>query len=276
MPLTLYSYHPESGEFVETLQADKSPREPDVYLKPAFTTEIAPPPPTEGMARVFDQGSWQLRPDHRGESWWCGGVSSEVGFIGTPPNDAGWTDVPPPEPGENETVEWIDDAWVVSLDYRGEIWWDGDVPVLIDFLGDPTDNGYVREQGEVPEPEGPPTSADVNSARDRRIDAGVTFNGVLFQTRPEDRENIQGAYSRAQSAILIHGAQPGDFTWHGGPGDFEWIAANDSRVKMDAQTMMAFGEAVLDHKSAHIFAANAIKAMDPVPSDFDEIVALWP
>ena len=58
MPLTLYSYHPETGEFVETLQADKSPREPDVYLKPAFTTEIAPPPPTEGMARVFAQGSW--------------------------------------------------------------------------------------------------------------------------------------------------------------------------------------------------------------------------
>ena len=120
------------------------------------------------------------------------------------------------------------------------------------------------------------TNGEINAARDRRIDAGITFNGVLFQTRPEDRENIQGAYSRAQSAILIDGAQPGDFTWHGGPSDFEWIAANDSRVKMDAQTMMAFGEAVLDHKSAHIFAANAIKAMDPVPSDFDEIVALWP
>ncbi|QFT70684.1 hypothetical protein FIU93_28125 [Labrenzia sp. THAF35] len=120
------------------------------------------------------------------------------------------------------------------------------------------------------------TNDQINAARDRRIDAGITFNGVLFQTRPEDRENIQGAYSRAQSAILIDGAQPGDFTWHGGLGDFEWIAANDSRVKMDAQTMMAFGEAVLDHKSAHIFAANAIKAMDPVPSDFDEIAALWP
>jgi hypothetical protein len=120
------------------------------------------------------------------------------------------------------------------------------------------------------------TNGEINAARDRRIDSGIIFNGVLFQTRPEDRENIQGAYSRAQSAILIDGAQPGDFTWHGGPGDFEWIAADDSRVKMDAQTMMAFGEAVLDHKSAHIFAANAIKAMDPVPSDFDGIVALWP
>lgn len=134
-----------------------------------------------------------------------------------------------------------------------------------------------NELADFPDAPVPPvTNGEINAARDRRIDAGITFNGVLFQTRPEDRENIQGAYSRAQSAILIDGAQPGDFTWHGGPGDFEWIAANDSRVKMDAQTMMAFGEAVLDHKSAHIFAANAIKAMDPVPSDFDEIVALWP
>jgi hypothetical protein len=276
MTLTLYSYHPETGEFVGTVEADSSPREPGVYLKPAFTTEAVPPPPVTGKARVFGQNGWQLLPDHRGENWWRDGVRAEVDFFGTPQSDAGWTDEPPPEAGEDEAVYWDSGAWIVSPDYRGEIWWDGDVPVLIDFLGNPSGQGLSRERGEVPEPEGPPTSEDVNIARDRRIDAGIVFNGVLFQTRREDRENIQGAYSRAQSAILIEGAQPGDHTWHGGSGDFEWIAADDSRVRMDAQTMMAFGEAVLDHKSALIFAANNIKAMDPIPADYATNESYWP
>jgi hypothetical protein len=184
------------------------------------------------------------------------------------------TTTPPPVTGEKQAAVFESSVWSIVPDRRGEIWYEGNKEVEIDFLGDPAIAG-LTDVAIMPDP-APVTNGEINAARDRRIDAGITFNGVLFQTRPEDRENIQGAYSRAQSAILIDGAQPGDFTWHGGPGDFEWIAADDSRVKMDAQTMMAFGEAVLDHKSAHIFAANAIKAMDPVPSDFDEIVALWP
>jgi hypothetical protein len=122
---------------------------------------------------------------------------------------------------------------------------------------------------------GPVTSAMVNAERDRRTDEGFTFNGTVFQSRPADRENIAGAYSSAQTAILIGGAQVGDLRWHGGATDFVWIAADDSLVTMDAQTMLAFGQAALNHKSAHIFAASAIKAMSPIPAGFATHV-IWP
>ncbi len=277
MALTIYNFHPVTGEFVGSSAADPSPREQGVWLVPAYATQTAPPAKPEGEAVVFKDGQWTTIPDYRGETWWYQGKEAIVSFIGEPEASDGWTNIAPPQAGENQAVQWGQGGWEILADHRGETWWDGTVSVRIDFLGDPVERGLSTVPVPPAEPApGPKTSADVNLARDTRINAGVVFNGVLYQTRPEDRENIQGAYSRAQSAVLIGGALPGDFSWHGGPGDFEWIAADDSRVKMDAQTMMSFGEAVLDHKAAHIFAANAIKAMDPIPDDFDEVAAYWP
>ena len=113
----------------------------------------------------------------------------------------------------------------------------------------------------------PPTADQVNAERDRRIDRGVVFGGNLYQSRPEDRENISGASVAALSAIMI-GAEAGDFFWHGGASAFAWIAADNSEHQMDAQTMVAFGQAAMAHKQAHIFAARAIKDTDPIPTDY--------
>lgn len=120
----------------------------------------------------------------------------------------------------------------------------------------------------------PPTASEVDAERDRRIAAGFIFAGKLYQSRPEDRENIAGA-STAALAALVNGAQPGDLRWHGGDSDFCWIAADNSLTPMDAQTMFAFGQAAMTHKQAHIFAARAVKDMEPIPADVtaDE---LWP
>lgn len=124
-------------------------------------------------------------------------------------------------------------------------------------------------------PAPPPTSEDVNAERDRRTDAGFTFNGVFYQSRPSDRENIQGAYALASDAIILNGAQPGDLRWHGKDKDFEWIAADDTRIPMDAYTMLAFGQAALDHKGNLIFAASDLKAMDPIPDDYATNESYW-
>lgn len=114
----------------------------------------------------------------------------------------------------------------------------------------------------------------IDAERDRRISAGFTFNGVLFQSRPEDRENIMGAATAALGAMMA-GAQPGDYRWHGGSSDFVWIAADNSEHQMDAQTVYAFGQAALAHKQAHIFAARAVKDSDPIPTDFTDD-SYWP
>lgn len=120
-----------------------------------------------------------------------------------------------------------------------------------------------------PPPEPEPTPADVDAERDRRIDGGFEFAGVRYQTRPGDRENIAGASIAALGAIGA-GAQPGDYRWHGGDSDFVWIAEDNSMTPMDAPTMFSFGQSAMAHKQSLIFAARALKDMDPIPADFDD------
>ena len=112
-----------------------------------------------------------------------------------------------------------------------------------------------------------PSTDDVDMERDRRIEAGMVFNAVRYQTRAQDRENVAGASIMALAAIT-QGAQPGDLRWHGGDSDFVWIAEDNSLNPMDAQTFFAFGQAMAAHKSALIFAARALKDMDPIPADY--------
>lgn len=119
-----------------------------------------------------------------------------------------------------------------------------------------------------PEPD-PVTTEVVDTERDRRIDAGFEFKGVHYQSAPNDRENLAVA-STAALAAMMHGAQPGDYRWHGGDSDFVWIAADNSTHPMDAQTMFALGSAAMVHKQAMIFAARVIKAVDPIPADYAE------
>jgi hypothetical protein len=130
----------------------------------------------------------------------------------------------------------------------------------------------------MPEPEPPapagPSAHDIDAERDRRIAAGFTFGGVFYQSRPEDRENIMGAGTAALGAMML-GAQAGDYRWHGGDSDFVWIAADNSTHPMDAQTVYAFGLAAMAHKTAHIFAARAIKDADPIPADYTDN-SYWP
>jgi hypothetical protein len=110
--------------------------------------------------------------------------------------------------------------------------------------------------------------------------AGFEFNGVLFQSRPEDRENIAGAKSMATDAVAL-GAKPRDLAWRkllspDGPEVFAWIAADNSLVPMDAPTVISFAYAAVAHKERMIFAARAVKSMDPIPEDYAENPAYWP
>lgn len=107
----------------------------------------------------------------------------------------------------------------------------------------------------------------VNAERDRRIFSGFSFNGARFQSRIEDQKRISGAAILAAVAIMA-GAKVGDYRWHGGDSDFSWIAEDNSLVRMDAQTVIAFGKAAAYHETAHVFAARALKDADPIPADY--------
>jgi len=138
--------------------------------------------------------------------------------------------------------------------------------------------GWAFVEGEfvppaVPDPSAP-TADDVDRERDRRIDSGFAFGGAAYQSRESDRENIAGASTAALGA-MVGGALPGDFRWHGGAADFVWIAADNSEITLDAQTMFALGQAAMNHKTAHIFAGRALKDEAEIPTDYTDD-AYWP
>lgn len=114
-----------------------------------------------------------------------------------------------------------------------------------------------------------PTVTDVDRERDRRIDAGVEFQGVMFQSRMTDRENIAGAAQLGFMAVVA-GAEAGDLRWSNPDQDFAWIASDNSLVPMDAQTVVAFGKAAAERKQALIFAARQLKDMAELPADYTD------
>lgn len=119
----------------------------------------------------------------------------------------------------------------------------------------------------------PVATAQVDAERDRRISAGFEFQGVRYQSRlpsishAGDWEVFSGKALEALIAVIA-GAQPGDLRWSDPTEDFAWIAADNSRVPMDAQTVIDLAKAASAHRSRHTFAGSDLKAMEPIPSDF--------
>ncbi|MEZ5782062.1 MAG: DUF4376 domain-containing protein [Rhizobiaceae bacterium] len=111
---------------------------------------------------------------------------------------------------------------------------------------------YIHVLADAP----PPTNEQVDAERDRRIEAGFEFNGVMFQARAQDQKRIAGAGTLALGA-MVAGVQPGNLRWHGGSEDFAWIAADNTTMPMDAQTVFLFGQAAANWESLHVFAARA-------------------
>lgn len=67
--MDIYNYHRQTFEYTHTTQASESPREPGVYLIPAFSTTISPPTVGPSEIAIFnkDTESWTVDSDHRGK-----------------------------------------------------------------------------------------------------------------------------------------------------------------------------------------------------------------
>jgi hypothetical protein len=102
------------------------------------------------------------------------------------------------------------------------------------------------------------TAAEVDAERDKRIASGFIFNGNKFQSRPNDLQNIQGAVSAANVAV-ISGAQVGNNNWADPSTPFAWLNASNQPIVMDAHTFGQLGMAVMAHKSFFIWKGREIK-----------------
>ena len=111
------------------------------------------------------------------------------------------------------------------------------------------------------------TSYQVNEERDRRMHSQFDFNTWTFDSNTAALNRITGAATLAGFALAA-GAQAGDYLWHGGTTPFSWILNDNSVIQIDAPTMFAIGQAAATWGAAHVFAARALKDMDPIPADF--------
>lgn len=142
------------------------------------------------------------------------------------------------------TPEESDEDQYAALEWRD----DGDPPSLAEL------------QAKAAELEIETCTEAVNVLRDTKIADGFIFGGVLFQTDLVSVKRIAGAASAAHVAITQDGAAAGDLRWADPDSDFEWIAADNSVVAMDAPTVVAFGQAYMAFERELVFAASAIKA----------------
>lgn len=118
------------------------------------------------------------------------------------------------------------------------------------------------------------TSQAVDAERDRRIAGTFTFNGALYQL--DDRSQLKMTAAGADARFAIAGgAAIGNLRWADPDNDFGWIATNNTVTPMDAQTMVAFSDAAKIWVTQHIFAARALKNIDPIPADFVDD-GYWP
>lgn len=120
-------------------------------------------------------------------------------------------------------------------------------------------------------------SAAINAERDWRIASPFTFEGHPYQSDDESRQRIDKSRGSAMAAVM-GGAQPGDLRWTGVDVDFFWIALDDTRVTMDAQTMIRLGNASAAREGLLIVAANDLKrrvASGEVIANLGDD-ALWP
>ncbi|MBG6163645.1 hypothetical protein IWQ54_003313 [Labrenzia sp. EL_195] len=116
---------------------------------------------------------------------------------------------------------------------------------------------------------------EVNIERDRRNFLDIVFQGVNFQADQVSRGRIGHVVTSAIAAIMA-GAQVGDLSWHGQTDDFAWIAKDNTKVPMDAQTLLSLSQVMAERERRLVVAANSIKAMDPIPTDFNTNERYWP
>jgi hypothetical protein len=212
------------------------------------------------------------------------------------PTEDGWLELPPGQAftdrdGRNCPADWLAKASPEEIEAIGGKTIieppgapEGKMNVILADLADVA--GHPARRFEVvdkPEPVAPPDPRialkdAVTAKRDAIIDGGITFKGTVFQTRPTDRENIQGAFSLAFAATVTGGGAPKDLRWASADQDFGWIAEDNSVVLMDAPTVLDFGRAAAAFKQACTFYARGLKnAIDAAadPSVID-IEAGWP
>ncbi|UJB33753.1 tail fiber assembly protein [Chromobacterium sp. Beijing] len=108
--ITIYHYHPVTGEYLSTSTANASPLEPGVWLLPAHASKAKPPVTAEREIALFRDGAWVVEQDWRGIELWSKATAARVqAQLGDSPDSLNATELEPPP-----FAVWSGDGWSVD------------------------------------------------------------------------------------------------------------------------------------------------------------------
>lgn len=190
---------------------------------------------------------------------------------------AGCVEVPPPAAQAKKAAVWMADAWTLVADHRGEVWFDGDKTVTVDFVGDPGENGLS------PEPPAPSLIAlrvaklaKISATADALLSAGAPVSGGLHIALDDGSRADLTAMAATATA-----ASAGTVAW---PESYSrgWITIENVRIPLAtpaagltlAATVGDWYAALVQHRRDLKDAALA--AGDEAALDAIDIAAGWP
>ncbi|ECW8954977.1 DUF4376 domain-containing protein [Campylobacter lari] len=108
---------------------------------------------------------------------------------------------------------------------------------------------------------------EIQTKRDEALESGLIYNEHTFQTRKEDKQNINGA---ATNLMFDMQSKANSIS------EIIWIDINDEKVTFTPQDFLKFASSVAYHTQEIIFKANALKErIEQAESEQDLEAITW-
>jgi hypothetical protein len=113
----IYHFDKETKIYLGSTDAKRSPADPgEVYLVPAYATDVAPPAAPPGQASVFEAGAWSVVKNNLGVEYWDPETAAKhiIEAPGVEIPAGGVTVSPPPRMRKPKwdplTLQWLETA----------------------------------------------------------------------------------------------------------------------------------------------------------------------
>lgn len=140
-------------------------------------------------------------------------------------------------------------------------------------LAEPVLKGAFVEQGWNPS-ESNSVAEQLNRTKiteelNKRLKQPISFHEKEFQADQNSISRIDSVAAVALQALLS-GVDQNSYRWYDTDKDFEWIASDNSRVRMTAGEFLEFSRAIAVRNSNLVLAARALKDLPELPDDYHD------
>ncbi len=164
---------------------------------------------------------------------------------------------PPPKTKKNQVAVWVDNAWQIVADHRGEDWWiDHEQKECINTIGDPVSMGFAKKR-----PTPLPTNTNINVERDSRLEVGVRWNGRMFEADMVSVSAITAIQADAMAALMQNAETKETFTYFG---------VDNEPIELSAKDVLALHKVITRFSTQIRLAARRMKNQTERPANISQ------